>query len=334
MATGLFALLDDIAALAKVAATSLDDIAANAAKAGTKAAGIVIDDTAVTPAYVTGISPKRELPMIASIARGSIFNKIVVILPLALLLKAFAPFLLAPLLIVGGLYLCFEGVEKLIEYVSPHAAHSIEHDIGEGSAISPAALEASKVKGAVRTDFILSAEIMTITLSAIPDAPLWEQAVILAVVGLAVTVGVYGMVGLIVKADDVGLVMAKNGIGSGPLRAVVAAVGRALVNGMPKFLAVLAAIGTVAMLWVGGSILVHSLAGYGLAAVEHTIHHWSEAAAGGVPSSVSPIVGWLAATAVQAVVGIVAGLATVPVATKVLAPAISATSGLFRRKTA
>jgi predicted DNA repair protein MutK len=326
MATGLFALLDDVAALAKLAATSLDDVAVNAAKAGAKAAGVVIDDTAVTPAYMTGISPKRELPMIATIARGSIFNKLVVITPIALLLKAYADFVISPLLVLGGLYLCFEGVEKLIEYVSPHAAHEIEHEMGEDTPSTPAALEASKVKSAVRTDFILSAEIMTITLSAIPQAPIWEQALILAMVGVGITVAVYGVVGLIVKADDVGLVMAKNEIENGALRGTVATVGRSLVTGMPKLLAVLAAIGTAAMLWVGGSILVH---GIGLASVEHLIHDWSLAAAASAHETISATVGWLAATAMQAVIGVVAGLVMIPVATKVLAPAFSL---IFRRR--
>lgn len=328
MATGLFALLDDIAALAKLAATSLDDVAVNAAKAGAKAAGVVIDDTAVTPAYVTGISPKRELPMIATIARGSMFNKLVVILPVALLLKAFAPLLITPLLILGGFYLCFEGVEKLIEYVAPHAAHEIEHEIGEDAPSTPAALEKSKIKSAVRTDFILSAEIMTITLSAIPDAPLWEQALILALVGIGITVAVYGMVGVIVKADDVGLVMARNKIENSAMRGTVAAVGRSLVTGMPKFLALLAAIGTAAMLWVGGSILVHGMAEHGLSVVEHFIHDWSLAAAGLVHEAAAGTVGWLAATAMQAVIGVAAGLVVIPVATKVLAPLFAI---VFRR---
>jgi predicted DNA repair protein MutK len=323
MATGLFALLDDVAALAKLAATSLDDVAVNAAKAGAKAAGVVIDDTAVTPAYVTGISPKRELPMIARIARGSIFNKLVVILPVALLLKAYADFAISPLLVLGGLYLCFEGVEKLIEYVSPHAAHEIEHEMGEDTPSTPAALEASKVKSAVRTDFILSAEIMTITLSAIPNAPIWEQGLILAMVGVGITVAVYGVVGLIVKADDVGLVMARNEIENGALRGTVATIGRSLVTGMPKLLAGLAAIGTAAMLWVGGSILVHGMAEHGLASVEHFIHDWSVAAAGVVHETAATTVGWLAATGMQAMIGIVAGLIVIPIATKVLAPAFS-----------
>lgn len=323
MAIGFFALLDDIAALARLAAASLDDIVANAGRAGVKAAGVVIDDTAVTPAYVMGISPKRELPMIATIARGSIFNKLVIILPIALLLKAYADFAITPLLVLGGLYLSFEGVEKLIEYISPHAAHEMEHQIGEDAVETPASLEASKVKSAVRTDFILSAEIMTITLSSIPAAPLWEQALILAVVGVGITVAVYGMVGLIVKADDVGLVMARNNFGNHTLRAVTAAVGRSLVTGMPKFLAVLAAVGTAAMLWVGGSILVHGMAEHGLSVVEHFIHDWSLAAAGQVHETASAFAGWLAATAMQAVVGIAAGLIVVPVVTKVIGPLVS-----------
>ncbi|TRW14109.1 DUF808 domain-containing protein [Glacieibacterium frigidum] len=295
MAGGLVALLDDVAALTKLAAASLDDIAGAAGKAGAKAAGVVIDDTAVTPRYVTGLSPDRELPIIWKIARGSLKNKLLFLLPAALLLSAFAPWALTPILMIGGAYLCFEGAEKVIEKVFPHGHEAVVETVQD-----PATIENEKVSGAIRTDFILSAEIMAIALADVADRPLVTQGAVLAVVAIAITVGVYGVVGLIVKMDDIGLHLAKGG--SGALRAV----GRGLVKGMPKLLAALSVIGTAAMIWVGGGIIVHGLAEFGLAGPEHVIHHAAVAVGGGM-GAMSGVVEWIVTATGAGIVGLVVG---------------------------
>ena len=273
MVSGLFALLDDIAAIARLAAASLDDVAGAAAQAGAKAAGVVIDDMAVTPRYVTGLSPARELPIIAKIARGSLFNKIVILLPVALLLSALAPWAIVPLLMAGGSYLCFEAAEKLLEAGGLVAVHG-EGDVGGTDA---ADLERAQVAGAVRTDFILSAEIMAIALGELTAKPVWEQGVVLAMVAVAITAGVYGIVAVIVKMDDVGLRLARTGT------AGIAAVGRGLVTAMPRLLWALSGIGTAAMAWVGGGIVVHGLDVAGITAPAHLVHDAAAAAGGGAP---------------------------------------------------
>lgn len=251
MPSGLAALLDDIATITKVAAASVDDVAAAAGKASSKAAGVVIDDTAVTPQYVTGFTPDRELPIIWRIAKGSLFNKIVIILPVALLLSLFLPWAITPLLMLGGAYLCFEGAEKVIEKLSPHEEETLAEEVAE---MTSAEHEQVMVKGAVRTDFILSAEIMAIALNEVKqlaETSVWLEAATLAVVAVAITIAVYGVVGLIVKMDDIGLNMAQRKLGA------TRAIGRAMVRGMPKLLAALSTIGTAAMLWVGGQIIIH-----------------------------------------------------------------------------
>jgi uncharacterized protein len=253
MASGLAALLDDIAVIAKVAAASLDDVALAAGKAGAKAAGVVIDDTAVTPQYVTGFTPDRELPIIWKIAKGSLKNKMFFILPAALLLSAFLPWAISPILMIGGAYLCFEGAEKVLEKLKDATDDDEETLAEEVAELSAADHEANMVGGAIRTDFILSAEIMAIALAEVANQSIWLQAGSLIFVAIAITIAVYGVVGLIVKMDDIGLNLAKRNSGTSQ------AIGRALVRGMPKLLAALSVIGTAAMLWVGGQIILHGL---------------------------------------------------------------------------
>src|SRR4051812_10506193 len=248
MPSGLIALLDDVATIAKLAASSLDDVAGAAAKASTKAAGVVIDDTAVTPRYATGLAPQRELPIIGKIAWGSLRNKIAILLPVALLLTAFAPFLITPLLMCGGAYLAFEATEKILEKL----LHEHEHEEQLVDAMGdPAELEKMQVKGAIRTDFILSAEIMAIALASLEHLTLVTTAIALVIVALAITAGVYGAVALIVKLDDIGLHLAERRSPS------ARRFGSMLVHVVPRLLTSLSAIGTAAMLWVGGGILLH-----------------------------------------------------------------------------
>lgn len=313
--SGLLALLDDVAAIAKVAAASVDDIAAAAAKAGAKAAGVVIDDAAVTPKYVHGFEAKRELPIIWRIAMGSLRNKLVVLLPALLALNVFAPWVITPLLMLGGAYLCFEGAEKVLHAVLPHASHAVEaaHDPKD-----PTRLEEEKIAGAIKTDFILSAEIMTISLAAIPDFPLWQEAAALALVGVVITLMVYGAVALIVKMDDIGLHLAAEA-----RLAATRALGRGLVKGMPVLMWVLSTVGTAAMLWVGGSIVVHGLEVLGAPWLGHVIHDIAHAAAAMVPQA-EAAVAWIVTAALDGVFGLVLGLALVPVATGVVAPAWAA----------
>jgi predicted DNA repair protein MutK len=299
MASGFLALLDDVAAIAKVAAASLDDTAAAASKAAVKAAGVVIDDTAVTPRYVHGFSPARELPIVGKIAMGSLKNKLVFLLPGALLLSWLAPWAITPMLMAGGAYLCFEGAEKIYEMVNPQGA-----DDATASDADPREIENQMVGGAIRTDLILSGEIMAITLADVADKAIFEQAVVLAVVGLGITVLVYGAVAAIVKADDVGLALARRpGAMAGPGRAL----GRVLVTGMPPFLRVLAGVGTAAMLWVGGGIVLHGMEHFGISEPAHTIHAWSESVGAGAGG----FAGWFVGAAGSGVFGLVLGGAIV-----------------------
>ncbi len=313
--SGLLALLDDVAGIAKVAAASVDDVVAAAGKAGAKTAGVIIDDAAVTPKYVQGFAPARELPIIWRIARGSVFNKIVLLLPVALLLANFAPWMITPLLMLGGSYLCFEGAEKIFHVLFPHGSHAIDEDM---KIRDPGHLEEQKVKGAIKTDFILSAEIMTIALAAIEAPNLWMQAATLAVVGVGVTVAVYGSVALIVKMDDVGLFLAQNA-----MTPVGRGAGRGLVKAMPIVMKVLSIVGTAAMLWVGGSIMIHGMEELGFGWLGHHIHDWAYALGNSVSSSWTGVVEWVSKAAMDGVFGLVWGMVLIPVATKIISPLLS-----------
>ncbi|MGY1670170.1 DUF808 domain-containing protein [Geodermatophilus sp. SYSU D00710] len=293
MAGGLVALFDDVALLARTAAASIDDVGAAAGRASVKAAGVVVDDTAVTPQYVRGIAAEREVPIIRRIALGSLRNKLLIILPAILLLSQFLPWLLTPILMIGGAYLCYEGAEKIW-----HRLKGGHDDHGSAEEAMPD--EDTVVRGAVRTDFILSAEIMVIALNEVAGEGFWSRAVILAVVGLLITVVVYGVVALIVKMDDAGLRLSQSG------KKGVAGLGRGLVKGMPKLLSALTVIGTVAMLWVGGHILLVGSEELGLHAVYDVVHHWEEAAHEAT-GALGGVVGWLVNTGASAVIGLVVG---------------------------
>jgi hypothetical protein len=296
MPSGLVALLDDVAGITKLAAASLDDIGAAAGKAGTKAAGVVVDDTAVTPRYVMGFTPDRELPIIWKIARGSLRNKLLILLPAALALSAFAPWAVTPLLMLGGAYLCFEGTEKVAE---AFLHHEHESDIPP-LALETAELEKEKVGGAIRTDFILSAEIMAIALAEVADRPLGMQAAVLAAVGIVITIGVYGVVALIVKMDDIGLHLAERRLSA------TRAFGRGLVVSMPVLMKALSVIGTAAMIWVGGGIIVHGLEEFGFTALPHGLHHIAEEAGHAVPFAPG-FVEWAVAATGAGLIGLLIG---------------------------
>jgi uncharacterized protein len=348
VSTGLIALLDDVAGLAKVAAASLDDAALQAGKAGAKAAGVVIDDAAVTPRYVVGFAAEREIPIVARIAGGSLKNKLLYLLPAALLLSLVAPWAITPLLMLGGAYLCYEGAEKVFEAVFPHKAHA--HEEAVAAAQGAQALEDEKVRGAIQTDFILSAEIMAITLASVPAASPWMQAAVLAAVGIGITAVVYGGVALIVKADDAGVALARTArpvsgladalrgraVEAPPTGAdrflgpVVRAIGRGLVVGMPVFLKALSVVGTAAMIWVGGGIIIHGLEGYGLPAIGHAVHVAAEAAAHAVPA-VAGAVEWAVTAAASGLFGLALGAVLIPFVQHVAAPAFGWARGLARR---
>ncbi len=296
MAGGLVALLDDVAALAKLAAASVDDIGAAAARASGKAAGVVVDDTAVTPQYVQGFDPKRELSVIRKIAIGSIRNKLLIILPAALLLSEFLPWLLTPILMAGGTYLCFEGAEKIWEKFGPRHHDQVLEPVAAGGAEH----EKKMVSGAIRTDLILSAEIMVIALNEVADEAFFARAAILVVVALVITILVYGVVAVIVKMDDVGLHLAQRS------SKVSQKVGRGLVLAMPIFLRVLSSVGIVAMLWVGGHILLIGLDDLGWHWPYEHVHHWEKDAGGGA-------LGWAINTGASAVLGAVVGAIVVAV---------------------
>lgn len=303
MTTGLIALLDDIAALTKLAAASLDDAAAQAAKAGSKAAGIVIDDAAVTPRYVVGLAADRELPIIRKIALGSLKNKVILLLPGALALSYFAPWLITPILMLGGAFLCYEGYHKVADLIHPHPSPVV----GAGTAANAKDLENERITSAIRTDLILSAEIMAIALGTVSTAPIWMQGLSLAVVGVAMTVLVYGLVALIVKADDVGLELAQSE------RSILRIAGRGLVKGMPLFLQSLSMLGMLAMLWVGGGIILHGLHELGQKLPEQTIHNLAIGVSQFLPLA-QAAVAWLTQATLSGLAGLAIGaLCALPV---------------------
>lgn len=300
MSGGLVALLDDVAALARIAAASVDDIAAGAAKAGSKAVGVVIDDAAVTPQYMSGADPSRELPMIKRIFWGSLRNKLLIILPALLLVSAFIPWIIPWILILGGTYLCYEGAEKVWHKLRGHHAEKQTPATEKG----PEA-EDKVIKGAITTDFILSCEIMVISMNEVADESIWFRALILVVVAVAITVLVYGAVALIVKMDDVGLHLAQKE-GAGTRR-----FGEVLVKAMPKVLAGITFIGTIAMLWVGGHILLQQSAELGLHA-PYDLVHALEAPVAALPA-VGAFLGWLVNTLCSAIIGLIWGLVVMAV---------------------
>ncbi|MCF8713014.1 DUF808 domain-containing protein [Corynebacterium parakroppenstedtii] len=309
MAGGLFALLDDVALIARSAASSVDDVAALAGKTSVKAAGVVVDDAAVTPQYVEGIKPQRELPMIWRITKGSLINKLVIILPIAMILSWIAPWALTPILMCGGTYLCFEGAEKILHHVLPHQEKETESVQEKGTDA-----EDSLVKSAITTDLILSAEIMVISLNEVINEPFWMRLGALIFVGILLTLGVYGAVGLLVKIDDIGMALNKRHNGK-------STVGNALVKGMPIVLDIIGVIGTAAMLWVGGHIVVKGLHEFGMDQPHEFIASVTENISNGA-------LAWLADTGMSMVCGLVLGtvVATIVMAVKASFGKTSATS--------
>jgi predicted DNA repair protein MutK len=333
VSSGLIALLDDVAALAKLAAASLDDVAAQAAKASSKAAskaaGIVIDDAAVTPRYVVGFAADRELPIIGKIAAGSLKNKLLFLLPGALLLGFFAPWAITPLLMLGGAFLCLEGWHKVADLLGQgrQGAAADADGLSDSDEVkAPQDLENERIGSAIRTDFILSAEIMAITLATLTGLTVWVQAVVLGLVGLGMTVGVYGAVALIVKADDFGALLARTGNGT------VRAVGRGIVLGMPVFLKVLSTVGMVAMLWVGGHIVIHGAHELGLEAPELWVQDLTDAARAATPLAPG-LVAWVVRAAIDAVLGLAVGALVAPIASRIIGPAFGQLKSLWPGKT-
>ena len=304
MAGGLAGLLDDVAALAKLAAASIDDVGAAAGRASMKAAGVIVDDAAVTPQYVQGLAAKRELPIIRKIATGSLRNKLLFILPMALLLSEFVPKLVEVILMFGGTFLCYEGAHKII-----HAIKGDDHDHDEPSVVKGPEAEADTVAGAIRTDFILSAEIMVISLKEVIDEGFFSRAVIMVVVAVLITVVIYGVVALIVKMDDVGLALAQRDAESSQR------FGLLMVRSMPRVLLVLTVVGTAAMLWVGGHILIVGAHELGWDWPYDLVHDVEEGVSdiGGIGG----VLGWLANTALSAVLGFVVGATAATVVDRV-----------------
>lgn len=307
MPTGLVALLDDVSLIARAAAASIDDVGVAAGKAGSKAAGVVIDDTAVTPGYVTGLSPARELPIIWKISVGSFKNKLLILLPAALLLSEFLPGAIIPLLMLGAAFLCYEGAEKVIEKLGGAKRGKTLADVIE----DPVAFENERVAGAIRTDLILSAEIMAITLGEVATEDLLVRAGVLAVVGVAITIAVYGAVALLVKMDDVGLHL------TGREAPAAQTLGRGLLHAMPILLTLLSGVGTVAMLWVGGGIILHGMHELGWNPAYDMVHG-AQMIVTQAAGALGAVMGWITYAALSAAAGLVLGAIITFVLHKVL----------------
>ena len=288
MASGLFALLDDISALVKASAASLDDVPTQVAKTTGKVSGVVIDDTAVTPKYVVGLDPSRELSIIYRIAKKSLLNKLLILSPAALVLGWLAPWAITPILMMGGAYLCYEGFEKVHSMFVPHKKHEESEEM---EVITPEELEKQRINSAVRTDIILSAEIIAITYGTVTEEPILNQVAVLLAVAVFITVAVYGFVGLIVKADDIGVHFAQEKYSTLTRR-----FGRGIVKFMPRFLNILGIIGTVAMLWVGAEIIAH-----GIPATNQLLHDLEHALEG------VPVLAWIVKALASAIAGLILG---------------------------
>ncbi|MBX7531389.1 DUF808 domain-containing protein [Qipengyuania sp. 1XM1-15A] len=296
MPGGLVALLDDVSVIARTAAASVDDITVAASRAGSKTAGVVIDDAAVTPSYVTGLDPSRELPIIGKITVGSLKNKFLILLPGALLLSWFLPQAIIFILMMGGAYLSYEGAEKVMEKLGGKKhGKTLEDQI-----VDPVKFEEQRVNGAIRTDLILSAEIMAIILSEVADESFIVRAGVLAIVGLAVTLFVYGAVAVIVKLDDIGYHMVEKN------SAFAESIGRFLLKSVPLLLVALSFIGTIAMLWVGGGIIVHGTHELGFD-LFYDIAHGAEYAVKSATGALSGFLGWVTYAAISAIIGLVLG---------------------------
>ena len=311
MPSGLVALLDDVSIIARTAAASIDDVAAAAGRAGSKTAGVIIDDAAVTPSYVTGLSPARELPIIWAITKGSLKNKLLILLPGALLLSEFLPWAIILLLMLGGAFLCYEGAEKVMEKLGGEKHGKTVEDVIE----DPVAFEKQRIAGAIRTDLILSAEIMAIVLNELASEPiaetLWGRGLALAIVAIAVTVAVYGSVALIVKMDDVGLALTQKA------SSAAQSFGRFLLKAMPWLLKALSFIGTIAMLWVGGGIIVHGTHEIGFDLL-YDIAHGAEYAVKAATGALSGLAGWVTYAAISALIGLALGFVIAIVLHKVI----------------
>lgn len=282
--TNLLTLLDDITTL-------LDDIATMSKVATKKTAGVLGDDLALNAQQVTGVSAERELPVVWAVAKGSFLNKAILV-PAALLISVWLPWLITPLLMLGGLFLCFEGAEKLVEKVLP----SSQMILSETASVDLVEYEKQKVKGAIRTDFILSAEIIVITLGTVAGVSLLNQTLVLSVIAIIMTIGVYGLVAGIVKLDDAGLYLLNQSKVSGSKFKQI--IGRGLLAAAPRLMALLAFAGTVAMFLVGGGILVH---GIGL------LHYWKQAVTEFVSINLGSLGEIIAPLAFDGLLGVLAG---------------------------
>lgn len=298
MAIGLAALLDDIAAVAKSAAASVDDVASMTGKVSARAVSLAIDDAAVTPQYLKDASPNRELPMIWRIAKGSLLNK-AIILPIIILLSTLFPFILTPMLMLGGLYLSYEGAEKILEHISNKHPKQETPAVDEGSQS-----EDEIVKSAITTDFILSLEIMVISLSTVADQTLVLKVITLILVALLITALVYGSAALLIRIDDIGLKLLRDT--SSPFKQKL---GTGMVNSMPTVLNIVSVIGTFAMLWVGGHILISGFTEFGFSIFEHVIQVLVVKTSGisHIPL-LGPIISWLLETLCSAVFSCITGI--------------------------